>query len=172
MKPVRKTIGKSAQSTSSSKSAAVKKTAAPKGNVSAMWAGRFSGGMSPSMEKLSVSLHFDKKLYREDIEGSMAHAHGLFAAKVLTASERDRMIAGLKGILTDIAAGKALFKPSDEDIHMAVERILTDRIGDLGKKLHTGRSRNDQVATDFRLSVLRHAEYLVDQVEALQRALL
>jgi argininosuccinate lyase len=173
MKPVRKKIGKSAQSASSVKSASVKKSAAPsKGNVSAMWAGRFSGGMSPSMEKLSVSLHFDKKLYREDIEGSMAHAHGLFAAKVLTASERDRMITALKGIMTDIAEGKSLFKPSDEDIHMAVERILTDRIGDLGKKLHTGRSRNDQVATDFRLYVMRRAEALTGRVEELQAALL
>jgi argininosuccinate lyase len=173
MKPVRKKIGKSAHSASSAKPASARKSSAPaKGNVSAMWAGRFSGGMSPSMEKLSVSLHFDKKLYREDIEGSMAHAHGLYAAKVLTASERDRMIAGLKGILADIAAGKALFKPSDEDIHMAVERILTDRIGDLGKKLHTGRSRNDQVATDFRLYVMRRAEVLTGRVEELQGALL
>jgi argininosuccinate lyase len=143
-----------------------------KGRVAALWAGRFSGTMSPAMEKLSVSLHFDKKLYREDIEGSIAHAHGLHAAKVLTGVERDRMIAGLKGILTDIAAGKMLFSPSDEDIHMAVERILTDRIGDLGKKLHTGRSRNDQVATDFRLYVMRRAEALTGRIEDLQRALL
>lgn len=142
------------------------------GNVAAMWAGRFSSGMSPSMEKLSVSLHFDKKLFREDIEGSIAHAYGLHAAKVLTTAERDRMVAGLKDILADIAAGKPVFSPSDEDIHMAVERILTERIGDLGKKLHTGRSRNDQVATDFRLYVMRRAEALVGRVEELQRELL
>lgn len=142
------------------------------GKVSAMWAGRFSQAMSPSMERLSVSLTFDKKLYREDIEGSIAHAHGLHAAKVLTRAERDRMIAGLKEIMVDIAEGKSLFTPSDEDIHMAVERILTERIGDLGKKLHTGRSRNDQVATDFRLYVMRRAEALVGRVEDLQRALL
>jgi argininosuccinate lyase len=148
------------------------KPADGKGKVSAMWAGRFSGTMSPAMEKLSVSLHFDKKLFREDIEGSIAHAYGLHAARVLTAAERDRMIAGLRGILADIAAGKALFSPSDEDIHMAVERVLTDRIGDLGKKLHTGRSRNDQVATDFRLYVLRRAESLVGRVEELQEVLL
>jgi argininosuccinate lyase len=142
------------------------------GRVAAMWAGRFSQGMSPSMEALSVSLPFDRKLFREDIEGSIAHAHGLHAAKVLTTAERDRMIAGLKEIMVDIAEGQALFTPSDEDIHMAVERILTDRIGDLGKKLHTGRSRNDQVATDFRLYVMRRAEGLVGRIEDLQRALL
>src|SRR5690554_6253210 len=142
------------------------------GRVAAMWAGRFSQTMSPSMEMLSVSLPFDRKLFREDIEGSIAHAHGLHAAKVLTRAERDRMIAGLKEIMVDIAQGKSLFTPSDEDIHMAVERILTDRIGDLGKKLHTGRSRNDQVATDFRLYVMRRAEALVGRVEDLQRALL
>jgi argininosuccinate lyase len=142
------------------------------GKVSAMWAGRFSAAMSPVMEKLSVSLHFDKKLFREDIEGSIAHAHGLHGAKVLTTAERDRMIAGLNGILADIAAGKALFSPSDEDIHMAVERVLTERIGDLGKKLHTGRSRNDQVATDFRLYVMRRAESLTHRVEELQAVIL
>ena len=172
MKPVRKTIGKTAQSASSAKSAAAKKTAPSKGNVSAMWAGRFEQGMSSSMERLSVSLSFDKKLFREDIEGSIAHTYGLHAAGVLTAAERERMTSGLLDVMKDLEAGKDLFSPSDEDIHMAVERILTERIGDLGKKLHTGRSRNDQVATDFRLYVLRHSEALVDQIEGLQRAIL
>ncbi len=172
MTPSRKSIPAASRKKAKPAQTSTIPSSGSKGKVSAMWAGRFSGGMSPAMEKLSVSLHFDKKLYREDIEGSVAHAHGLFAAKVLTASERDRMIAALKGIQADIAAGKALFSPSDEDIHMAVERILTDRIGGLGKKLHTGRSRNDQVATDFRLYVMRRAEALVGRVEDLQRALL
>ena len=110
MKTVRKAIPKSTGKTPSAKKSpgAGKKT----GRVSAMWAGRFSQAMSPSMEKLSVSLPFDRKLFREDIEGSIAHAHGLHAAKVLTRTERDRMIAGLKGILVDLATGatgKALF---------------------------------------------------------------
>ncbi len=140
--------------------------------VAAMWAGRFTGGMAASMERLSVSLDVDSKLYREDIEGSMAHSHGLHAAGVLTSKERDKMIAGLKSVLDDLEAGKDLFSSSDEDIHMAVERILTERIGDLGKKLHTGRSRNDQVATDFRLYVMRRTEELVEQIEGLQHALL
>jgi len=102
----------------------------------------------------------------------MAHAHGLFEAKVLTSKELSKMLAGLKGILADLEAGKKLFAPGDEDIHMAVERILTDRIGDLGKKLHTGRSRNDQVATDFRLYVRRSSENLTRQIESLQREVL
>ena len=149
-----------------------KKKAAKEKGVAAMWGGRFSGGMAGSMERLSVSLSFDCKLYREDIEASMAHALGLCEAGVLTIKERDRMVAGLKGILVDLESGADLFSPSDEDIHMAVERILTERIGDVGKKLHTGRSRNDQVSTDFRLYIMRQAEELIDQIEDLQQALL
>ncbi len=148
-----------------------KKKVTKKG-VQGLWSGRFSGGMASSMEKLSVSLFVDSKLFREDIEGSMAHTHGLHSAKVLTTKERDSMLAGLKGVLTDLENKVDLFLPSDEDIHMAVERILTERIGDLGKKLHTGRSRNDQVATDFRLYVLKQTEQLILQIEQLQKALL
>ncbi|MDB5106833.1 MAG: argininosuccinate lyase [Fibrobacteres bacterium] len=135
-----------------------------------LWAGRFQGSMASSMERLSISLSFDRKLFREDIEGSMAHAHGLKAAGVLTAAELATMLAGLKQVLSDLEAGRDLFKPSDEDIHMAVERILTERIGDLGKKLHTGRSRNDQVATDLKLYVRRQAETLEALVTGLQAA--
>ncbi len=149
-----------------------KKKPAREENTSSMWGGRFSGGMASSMERLSVSLGFDSKLFREDIEGSMAHAHGLLAAKVITVQERDQMLGGLRGILTDLENGTDLFSPGDEDIHMAVERVLTERIGDLGKKLHTGRSRNDQVSTDFRLYVMRRCEELTGQIEELQRALL
>jgi len=140
--------------------------------AAAMWGGRFSGGMAPSMERLSVSLSVDCKLYREDIEGSMAHTLGLFSAKVLSAEERDQMLTGLRGILVDLESGADLFSSSDEDIHMAVERILTERIGDLGKKLHTGRSRNDQVATDFKLYIMHRCEDLIEQIEGLQRTLL
>jgi len=143
-----------------------------KKGAAAMWGGRFSEGMAPSMERLSVSLSVDCKLYREDIEGSMAHTLGLFSAKVLNAEERDQMLAGLRGILVDLESGADLFSSSDEDIHMAVERILTERIGDLGKKLHTGRSRNDQVATDFKLYIMHRCEDLIEQIEGLQRALL
>jgi argininosuccinate lyase len=136
-----------------------------------LWQGRFQGGMASSMERLSLSLHFDRKLFREDIEGSMAHAHGLKAAGVLTGPELKRMLAGLAKILADLEAGKDLFQPSDEDIHMAVERVLSERIGALGKKLHTGRSRNDQVATDVKLYVRRRAAGLETAVAALQKAI-
>jgi len=149
-----------------------KKKSAKEENTSSMWGGRFSTSMASSMERLSVSLDFDSKLFREDIEGSMAHAHGLLAAKLITVQERDQMLGGLRGILTDLENGTDLFSPGDEDIHMAVERVLTERIGDLGKKLHTGRSRNDQVSTDFRLYVMRRCEELTGQIEELQRALL
>jgi argininosuccinate lyase len=135
-----------------------------------LWQGRFQGGMASSMERLSVSLSFDRKLFREDIEGSMAHAKGLRAAKVLTAGELNKMIMGLKGVLADLEKGADLFKQGDEDIHMAVERILSERIGNLGKKLHTGRSRNDQVATDLKLYIRRRADLLVKAVTELQEA--
>ena len=141
------------------KGAKVVKGAKGKG-ADKMWQGRFQGGMASSMERLSLSLHFDRKLFREDIEGSMAHAHGLKAAGVLTGPELKKMLAGLERIKADLEAGKDLFASSDEDIHMAVERVLSERIGALGKKLHTGRSRNDQVATDLKLYVRRRAAEL------------
>ena len=136
-----------------------------------LWQGRFREGMASSMERLSISLHFDRELFREDIEGSMAHAHGLRAAGVLTGPELKKMVAGLARIMEDLEAGKELFLPSDEDIHMAVERVLSERIGPLGKKLHTGRSRNDQVATDFKLYVRRRAAELEAAAAALQKAI-
>jgi argininosuccinate lyase len=142
-----------------------------KAKPSKLWQGRFQGGMASSMETLSVSLAIDCKLFREDIAGSMAHALGLKAAGVLSKSEFKKMTAGLKLVLADLEAGKPLFEAGDEDIHMAVERILSERIGDLGKKLHTGRSRNDQVATDFKLYVRGRANTLETAVLALQKAI-
>ncbi len=136
-----------------------------------LWQGRFQGSMASSMEKLSVSLSFDKKLFREDIEGSLAHALGLKAAGVLSNAEFTKMQQGLKSVRADLEAGQSLFKESDEDIHMAVERILTERIGELGKKLHTGRSRNDQVATDFKLYIRHRTKALESAVVDLQKAL-
>ncbi|HLP41044.1 MAG TPA: argininosuccinate lyase [Fibrobacteria bacterium] len=136
-----------------------------------LWQGRFQGGMASSMERLSISLSFDRKLFREDIEGSMAHAKGLRASGVLSETELKRMLAGLKGVMADLEKGADLFEPGDEDIHMAVERILTARIGALGRKLHTGRSRNDQVATDLKLYVRRRAEALEAKITALQTAI-
>lgn len=138
---------------------------------SKLWQGRFNLGMASSMEALSFSLHFDEKLYREDIEGSQAHAKGLQAAGVLTAAEQKAIEKGLEGIRNDLDAGLAIFSPADEDIHMAIERVLTERIGDVGKKLHTGRSRNDQIATDFKLYVRRRAKEIDALVLELQKVL-
>ena len=116
-----------------------------------MWDGRFESGMAPSMVDLSFSLHFDQELLAEDIQGSIGHGRGLVQAGVLSEDEYQTICTGLRGIQADVQAGKQLWQPGDEDVHMAVERVLTERIGALGKKIHTGRSRNDQVTTDFKL---------------------
>ncbi len=137
-----------------------------------MWDGRFESGMAKSMVDLSFSLHFDREMLAEDVAGSIGHAKGLVESGVLSEAEFQQVQEALNGILKDISAGKELFNAQDEDIHMAVERVLTERIGDLGKKIHTGRSRNDQVATDFKLYMRHRAAELVEQIVALQRVLL
>lgn len=135
-----------------------------------LWGGRFSGGMAPEMEPLNRSLDTDWRLWREDLEGSRAWARGLAAAGVLTGEERDQLLEGLTGIEARFAAGFPHDAP-DEDIHSLVERLLTEAVGKVAGKLHTGRSRNDQVATDFRLWGMRRAEILAAQVAEVARAL-
>jgi argininosuccinate lyase len=163
--------GKTGKAAVSAKSKNLKSKSVGK-HPAKMWDGRFEESMAKVMETLSFSLHVDGKLFREDIAGSLAHAEGLLKAKVLSGSELKKMQAGLRSVYRDLEAGKTLFESSDEDIHMAVERILTERIGALGKKLHTGRSRNDQVATDFRLYVRRQSVVLEGLVLKLQAAIL
>ena len=114
------------------------------------------------------SIRFDSKMYRQDITGSMAHAAMLGERGIITKDEADRLIAGLEGILADIDSGTLAFDMKAEDIHMFVEQVLTERLGDLGKKLHTARSRNDQVALDLRM-YLRDG---IDSVASLVRALI
>lgn len=138
----------------------------------AMWAGRFESGMSEALRAISFSLHFDRKLLPYDVRGSQAHARSLGRLGVLERHEVNSIVTGLDELLKDIKAGQDLFLPSDEDVHMAVERILTDRIGAPGRKLHTGRSRNDQVATAFRLYVRDHAKRLHGLVLDLQEGVL
>lgn len=116
----------------------------------AMWAGRFEKDLNSRVNAFNESLSFDRRMYKWDIVGSMAHAMMLGKTNILTSEETDNIIAGLKGILADIEAGNLAFDDS-EDIHMFVESILTKRIGEDGKRLHTARSRNDQVALDIRL---------------------
>ncbi|MDR1093215.1 MAG: argininosuccinate lyase [Clostridiales bacterium] len=115
-----------------------------------LWAGRFTGGNDPLTDAFNSSLGADKRLYRQDIEGSLAHAAALQKGGALTAAEYAAIETGLKSILNDVKSGK-LAVENAEDVHMFVESCLTEKIGAAGKKLHTGRSRNDQVATDMRL---------------------
>lgn len=115
------------------------------------WGGRFSEPTDRQVEAFTSSLHFDRRLFRYDIEGSVAHARMLGRQGIITKGEARTIVAGLRKVLADIEAGDFHFRPDDEDIHMAIEKALTDRIGDVGGKLHTGRSRNDQIALDIRL---------------------
>ncbi|MDR0863173.1 MAG: argininosuccinate lyase [Oscillospiraceae bacterium] len=120
-----------------------------------LWGGRFDGDTDALVDELNASLPFDRKLYREDVAGSLAHAGMLAAQGIITREDADAIAVGLAGILADIEAGAFEYRQSDEDIHMAIEAELTRRIGDAGKRLHTARSRNDQVALDFRLYLKR-----------------
>lgn len=121
--------------------------------MSKLWGGRFQKDSDQLMEDFHSSIAFDQRLYAQDIRGSIAHARMLGTVGVLTEEEAGQLIEGLEAVRADIEAGRVQFDPADEDIHMNVERLLTERIGDLGKKLHTGRSRNDQVAVDLRMYV-------------------
>ena len=122
-----------------------------------MWAGRTTGQTDQIADDFNSSIHFDSRMYRQDITGSMAHAAMLGAQGIITAAEADTLIAGLEGILADIDSGALAIDMTCEDIHMFVEQELTTRLGDVGKKLHTARSRNDQVALDIRM-------YLRDEI--------
>ncbi len=128
------------------------------------WGGRFSEATDAFVERFTASIGFDYRLYHHDINGSIAHATMLAKVGVLTEAERDQIITGLEQIRAEIVAGKFTWSISLEDVHMNIEAVLTQRIGTTGKKLHTGRSRNDQVATDIRL-------YLRDEVDAIAKEL-
>ena len=123
--------------------------------MSKMWSGRFKEKQSNLLDRFNASLPFDKELFKEDIKGSIAHSKMLAKQGILTKEENKKIKYGLKQIKQEIKTNKFEFNIADEDIHMAIEKRLTEIIGDIGKKLHTARSRNDQVALDFRLYVLR-----------------
>lgn len=118
------------------------------------WQGRFKESNHQLMESFNASIMYDQRLYKEDITGSKAHVIMLSTIGVLTEDEKETLLGGLTQLLLDIESGTVSFKLSDEDVHMGIERILTERLGDVAKKMHTGRSRNDQVATDMRLYVI------------------
>ena len=115
------------------------------------WSGVFERETDRRVEKFTESVSFDRRLYAHDIRGSIAHAHMLSKVGILTDNERHQIVTGLEEIGGEIAAGGFQFREDLEDVHMNIERALIDRIGDVGRKLHTGRSRNDQISTDIRL---------------------
>lgn len=123
-----------------------------------LWGGRFTKDTDQMVYEFNASINFDKKLYKQDIQGSMAHVKMLAKQNILTESDRDVILKGLQSILEDVENGKLVIDMKYEDIHSFVEANLIDRVGEAGKRLHTGRSRNDQVALDMRL-------YTRDQVE-------
>ena len=138
----------------------------------AMWGGRFAAGPDAIMEAINASIGFDKRLARQDIEGSRAHAEMLAATGILSDSDAGAIREGLLTVLSEIEGGEFAFSPALEDIHMNVEARLKELIGEPAGRLHTARSRNDQVATDFRLWVRDQIDAALGGIAALQRALL
>lgn len=140
-----------------------------------LWHGRFEGGPAAELMAYTESLSFDKRLWPDDVAGSVAHVRGLAHSSIITEIERDAVIAALDQVAAEMSAGTFQFVATDEDIHTAVERRVTEMAGAAGAKLHTGRSRNDQSATDVRRwlkrELLRIAKRIVDlQQVLLQRA--
>ena len=137
-----------------------------------MWAGRTAGATDQLADDFNSSIRFDSKMYRQDITGSMAHAAMLGAKGIITPEEADTLIAGLEQILADLESGALSVDYSAEDIHMFVEQELTQRLGDVGKKLHTARSRNDQVALDLRLYLREETDEIIDLIKQLLSVIL
>jgi argininosuccinate lyase len=139
--------------------------------ANAQWGGRFAGGPAQIMSDINASIGFDKRMWRQDILGSLAHASMLAAVAVISAEDERAIAGGLATIGAEIEAGAFVFDVAMEDIHMNIEARLTERIGDAGRRLHTGRSRNDQVACDFKLWVRDAIDGLSAQITGVMRAL-
>lgn len=135
-----------------------------------MWGGRFSQGTAASVEAFSASIHYDARLYKYDIAGSKAHAAMLSANGVLTTDELQAIIDGLCAIEKEIDAGQFEFKRELEDVHMNIEKALIDKIGPAGAKLHSGRSRNDQVAVDFKMYLRDQCDLIVDLLDEVRKS--
>lgn len=142
------------------------------GGGSATWSDRFEQGLHPAIERFNASIGFDITLLQEDLDGSIAHARMLADCGVIKVEEADQLVSGLEQVRQEAASGQ--FQPGldDEDVHFAVERRLIALLGPVGKKLHTGRSRNDQVGTDLRLWLRRRLDDLEQSLLGFQRALL
>jgi argininosuccinate lyase len=139
--------------------------------VAKLWAGRTLGNTDKIADDFNSSIHFDSRMYKEDIKGSMAHAAMLAKQNIISDAEVDKIIEGLEGILADIDSGVLSIDMASEDIHMFVEEVLTVRIGEVGKKLHTARSRNDQVALDIRMYLRNEAKEIVSLITELVTAI-
>lgn len=137
-----------------------------------MWGGRFAAQPDDAMQAINASIDVDQRLWREDIEGSKAHAAMLAKQGIITSEDNAAIQAGLDQIAAEIVEGRFPFSKDLEDIHLNIEARLTERIGEAGKRLHTGRSRNDQVATDFKLWTMRASREAGDGLRVLQKALL
>ncbi len=137
-----------------------------------LWSGRFQKETDSLVNDFNSSIRFDSRMYREDIAGSVAHAAMLGQCGIIAKEDADAIIAGLQAILADVEAGKIDFSADQEDIHMNVETLLTQRIGDAGKRLHTARSRNDQVAVDLRLYLKQEIGTIIGQILHFQQILL
>ena len=140
--------------------------------MSTLWHGRFERGPAEQLLAYTVSLPYDRRLFPDDVDGSRAHVRGLGRAGLLDESEVQEILAALDRVDAELTAGTFEFVPSDEDIHTAVERRVTEIAGPVGGKLHTGRSRNDQVATDLRLFTKRHLLLVAERILELQEVLL
>jgi argininosuccinate lyase len=134
-----------------------------------LWSGRFTDGMAKSVEDFTSSINIDGRMYKEDIEGSIAWANALKKAKVITPAEASKIVKGLKVILAGLEKGTIKLKHELEDVHMNIETLLTSKIGETGKKLHTGRSRNDQVVTDLKLYLKKEIISLLSAANILQK---
>ncbi|MEC8164116.1 MAG: argininosuccinate lyase, partial [Pseudomonadota bacterium] len=137
-----------------------------------MWGGRYAAGPAEIMERINASIDFDQRLYAQDIAGSKAHCRMLVEQDIIAAADGDAILSGLDSIFQDIESGSFDFKTALEDIHMNVEAALAEKIGEPAGRLHTGRSRNDQVATDFRLWTRDAIDTIDGQLQDLQRALI
>ncbi len=132
-----------------------------------LWTGRTEGKVNRLADDFNSSIRFDKRMYRQDIEGSISHAVMLGTKNIISEEEAEMIVAGLQGILADIENGVLEIDETAEDIHMFVETVLTERIGDIGKKLHTARSRNDQVALDMRMYLREETDTLIEKLRKL-----
>jgi len=135
-----------------------------------MWGGRFSEGTAASVEAFSASIQYDSRLYKYDIAGSKAHAAMLSANGVLSVAELAEIEAGLSAIEKEIDNGDFEFKKELEDVHMNIEKALIERIGPAGAKLHSGRSRNDQVAVDFKMYLRDQCDTIIELLDATRKA--